>query len=46
MSAAGDVFSVVRPEINAQLEKEMRQALAGILGEELENQGEEGDAST
>lgn len=33
-SAAGDVFSVVRPEAGAELEKEMRQALGGILEED------------
>jgi hypothetical protein len=33
-SAAGDVFSVVRPEIGAELEREMREVLEGILEEE------------
>lgn len=34
LGAAGDVSSVVRPEIDAELEREMRQALEGILEEE------------
>jgi len=33
-SASGDVCSVVRPEIDAELEREMREALEGILVEE------------
>jgi hypothetical protein len=33
-SAAGDVCSVVRPEIDPELEEEMREALEGILVEE------------
>ena len=36
VSAAGDVYSVVRPEMDAKLEREMRQALRGILDEELD----------
>jgi hypothetical protein len=34
-SAAGDAYSVARPEIVAELENEARQALAGILGQGL-----------
>jgi hypothetical protein len=32
--ASGDVFSVVRPEIDAELERMMREALEGVLVEE------------
>jgi hypothetical protein len=34
VSAAGDVYSVARPEFGTELEKEMREALEGILDEE------------
>jgi hypothetical protein len=35
-SASGDVYSVVRPEIGPELEKEMREVLEVILEEELD----------
>jgi hypothetical protein len=38
VSAAGEAFSVVRPEMGAKLEREMRQALKGILNEELDQE--------
>lgn len=38
-SASGEVCSVARPEIGAELEKEMREALEGILVEERGGRG-------